>query len=110
MKLLLDQNISQRLLPDLCGEFPDSSQVRLLGLDRATDIEIWDFARREDFSIVTKDADFLELSMLRGSPPKVIWLNIGNVPNALVRSTLLRHRSTIADFLNNDADGVLEIE
>jgi len=108
VKLLLDQNLSHRLLPDLHDAFPESSQVRLLGLDQASDADVWNFAKRADFSIVTKDADFLELSMSHGYPPKVIWLNIGNVPNSLVRATLLRHRSDIVDFLDSDADGILK--
>ncbi|MEX2425069.1 MAG: DUF5615 family PIN-like protein, partial [Acidimicrobiia bacterium] len=41
MKLLLDANISCRLIPRIAGTFPDSSHVALLGLGDATDDEIW---------------------------------------------------------------------
>lgn len=110
MKLLLDQNLSRRLLPRLASLFPESSQVALLGLDRANDAEIWEVARKESFAIVTKDADFVELSLVRGFPPKVIWLNLGNVSNAEVSARLLAEADGINGFLMNPAEGVLEIE
>ncbi|HET6382849.1 MAG TPA: DUF5615 family PIN-like protein [Armatimonadota bacterium] len=37
MKLVFDQNLSFNLCPRLADLFPDSSQVRLVGLDRADD-------------------------------------------------------------------------
>jgi len=42
------------------------------------DETVWEYARQNGFDLVTKDSDFSELSVLRGSPPKVIWLRIGN--------------------------------
>lgn len=110
MKLLLDQNLSRRLLPRLSSLFPASSQVALLGLDRSSDVQIWELARNEGYAIVTKDADFVELSLMQGFPPKVIWLNLGNVPNAAVLARLLAEAEGIKSFLMNTTEGVLEIE
>lgn len=110
MKLLLDQNLSRRLLPRLAELFPQSNQVALLGLDRANDAEIWAGARKENFAIVTKDADFVELSLMQGFPPKVIWLNLGNVSNAELAARLLAEAEGIKSFLMNTTEGVLEIE
>ncbi len=110
MKLLLDQNLSRRLLPRLESLFPQSSQVALLGLDRADDTEIWAIARKEEFAIVTKDADFVELSLMQGFPPKVIWLNLGNISNTEVATRLLAEADGIKSFLMNTTEGVLEIE
>lgn len=110
MKLLLDQNLSRRLLPRLTGQFPESSQVALLGLDQATDAKIWEVARNDDYAIVTKDADFVELSLMQGFPPKVIWLNLGNISNAEVTTRLLAEAEGIKSFLINTTEGVLEIE
>jgi len=62
----------------LLETFPGTTQVRLLGLDQAADKEIWEYARNNDFVIVTKDSDFHEFSILYGPPPKVMWLKIGN--------------------------------
>jgi predicted nuclease of predicted toxin-antitoxin system len=110
VKLLLDQNLSRRLLSSLEKAFPGSSQVQLLGMEATDDASIWAFAKAEGFAIVTKDSDFVELSALRGSPPKIIWLNLGNVSNTVVRDKLVEHQATIQSFLRNDGDGVLEIE
>ncbi len=110
MKLLLDQNLSRRLLPQLTIPFPGSNQVAALGLDRANDAEIWAIARKEGFAIVTKDADFVELSLMKGFPPKVIWLNLGNVTNAALLARMLAETEGIKGFLTNPAEGVLEIE
>lgn len=82
VRLLLDENLSERLLPLLLDRFPDSSHVRLLGLGGADDPVIWEQALSEGALLVTKDEDFLRLSVTRGFPPKVICLDIGNAGNA----------------------------
>mgnify|MGYP001560232799 CR=1 FL=1 len=110
MKLLLDQNLSRRLLPDLVQSFPGSAQVQHAGLERTGDADIWAYAKQHGFTIVTKDADFVELALLRGYPPKVIWLNCGNVSNATVRRKLLDNAETIQRFIASVENGVLEIE
>lgn len=90
MKLLFDQNLSRKLATRLADIFPDSSHVQFYELQEKTDTEIWEFARTNDFCIVTQDVDFAERSRLYGSPPKVVWLRCGNVPTykveALIRS------------------------
>ena len=57
MKLLFDQNLSFRLARNLEDAFPGSGQVRLLGLARADDSEVWDYAQVNGFTIVSKDAE-----------------------------------------------------
>jgi len=110
VKLLLDQNLSRRLLVDLEGTFPGSTQVALCGLDTASDATLWDFARAHGFAVVTKDADFLELALLRGFPPKVILLNLGNVSNRRVREVLITQARNVSEFLLSASEGVLEID
>ena len=110
MKLLLDQNLSRRMLPMLEPLFPGSSQVALLDLAEAADAAIWTFAEREGYTIVTKDADFVELSLLRGFPPKVVLISLGNVPSAAILSRLCAESQALRDFMANATEGVLEIE
>jgi len=50
LKLLLDQNISFRLVEKLEAAYPGSSQVRLVGMDRADDLAIWDYAKHHERS------------------------------------------------------------
>jgi predicted nuclease of predicted toxin-antitoxin system len=74
MKLLFDENLSFKLCDRLANLFPDSSQVRLLGLAEATDRTIWDYAGCNGFTLVSLDVDFADRVTLLGPPPKVIWL------------------------------------
>jgi len=78
MRLLLDQNLSHRLLNALDDLFPESLHVRLLGLAEADDLAIWNYAKDRDLIIVTQDSDYSDWNKLRGAPPKIIWLRCGN--------------------------------
>ena len=80
MKLLLDQNLSYRLLDKLEAVFPGSTQARLIGMAQADDAAIWHHAKDSGFTIVTKDSDFYERSLVYGFPPKVIWLHNAATP------------------------------
>lgn len=81
MKLLLfDQNFSPRLVERLEDIYPGSVHVFAIGMDKAMDIEIWQYAHDHDFMIVTKDADFSEFGVVKGFPPKIIWIRRGNCP------------------------------
>jgi predicted nuclease of predicted toxin-antitoxin system len=78
MKLLFDQNLSFKLCRSLADLFPDSDQVRLVGLAEASDRAVWDYAKANGFTLVSLDSDFAEMSAWLGPPPKVIWLRCGN--------------------------------
>ncbi|MBD2770333.1 DUF5615 family PIN-like protein [Hymenobacter sp. BT664] len=104
MKLLIDQNLSHRLVKPLQDQFPGTEQVRRLGLTDRRDATIWDYARRHDFVILTQDEDFADLSSLRGAPPKVILLRTGNLPTAQVIALLRNHRRLIYTLLDSDGE------
>ncbi|MBI1963006.1 MAG: DUF5615 family PIN-like protein [Candidatus Rokubacteria bacterium] len=87
MRLLLDQNLSPRLVPALADLFPDSTRVREVGLQAADDHAVWQYAAQHGFAIVSKDADFHERSFLLGPPPKVIWIRRGNCSTAPLLSS-----------------------
>ncbi|MFB1486344.1 MULTISPECIES: DUF5615 family PIN-like protein [unclassified Thiocapsa] len=91
MKLLLDQNLSPRLTDLLADIYPECIHVRELGMARASDTQIWLYAAEQGFTIVSKDADFRQRSLVLGAPPKVIWLRIGNCSVA-ESAALLRNR------------------
>lgn len=93
----------------LADVFPDSSHVQFQGLEEKTDTEIWEFARINDFCIVTQDVDFAERSRLYGSPPKVIWLRCGNAPTQQVESLLGSGIEAIQKLLNNPNLHCLEL-
>jgi predicted nuclease of predicted toxin-antitoxin system len=92
VKLLLDQNLSPRLVGSVADLFPRSAHVRDLGFSSADDQTIWDYAREQGFTIVSKDSDFHQLSFLLGPPPKVIWVRRGNCSTSDIEG-ILRDRS-----------------
>ncbi len=65
MKLLFDQNLSPFLCQPVGDRLPRSTNVREIGLSQAADSNVWDYAVRHGFTLVTKDADFRQRSFLR---------------------------------------------
>lgn len=109
MKLLFDHNISHRLVAKLEDVFPGSTQTRLLNFSRANDPQIWRFAKTYGFLIVSKDKDIAELAVLRGAPPKVIWLRMGNCRTVAIESALRAKIDAIKDLDCDPEKVVLEI-
>ncbi|HBW30192.1 DUF5615 family PIN-like protein [Anabaena sp. FACHB-709] len=109
MKLLFDQNLSRKLVTRLADIYPGSSHVQFHGLAEKTDTEIWQFARTNDFCIVTQDADFAERSRLYGSPPKIVWLRCGNVPTNQIEVLIRSGVEAIEELLNNPNLHCLEL-
>ncbi len=107
--MLADENLSRRLVPFLQADYPGSSQVALLGLEKETDRKIWNFARDHGFTIVTRDSDFHEISLLFGAPPKVVWLKTGNQSKAAVLNILCGQRDAIVNILDQDDKACIEI-
>ncbi len=109
MKLLLDENLSRRIVPMLQADYPGSSQIALLQLEAATDRQIWEYAKANDYVIVTRDSDFHELSTLYGSPPKIIWLKTGNQSKGSTLRGLIDHKISIFSVLLQEDKGCIEI-
>jgi predicted nuclease of predicted toxin-antitoxin system len=109
LKLLFDQNLSRKLVTRLADVFPNASHVQLHNLAKKTDTEIWEFAKLNDFCIVTQDADFAERSRLYGSPPKVIWLRCGNAPTHQVEAFIRSGQEAIQELLKQPTLHCLEL-
>ena len=109
MKLLLDENISRRIVPFIQNSYPRSTQVTLIGLEQTDDKTIRQYAIDNDFVIVTKDADFYEMTMLYGQPPKIVWLKMGNQSKAATIKTLQDYSKDIEQALLTDNHACIEI-
>ena len=83
--------------------------MTLLGLDAASDETVWEQALAEGYTIVTKDADFADLGMLRGFPPKVIWVRIGNCTTRQVEALFRRNHEAVSAFETDETVGVLSL-
>jgi predicted nuclease of predicted toxin-antitoxin system len=105
--LLFDQNLSPHLVNLLADIYPDSIHVESIGLGSALDRGVWEYARRHDYIIATKDADFSEMSLLLGFPPKVILIRRGNCSTRDIEK-ILRDNYESAVMLDNDPNsGIL---
>lgn len=107
MKLLLDENLSRRLVRRIEDLFAGSVHVSSEGLLRAADSEIWAYAKRYDFSVVTADADFYELATTLGPPPKVVWLRGCDYPTAVAEELIRNQAIRITEFLRDPERAVL---
>jgi len=101
MKLLFDQNISFRVIKGIIDLFPLAKQVREVGLENYSDRSIWEYAKKEDYTIVTFDSDFFDLNIILGSPPKIIWLRIGNATTEDIIQLFTQNFELIKEFLVN---------
>jgi predicted nuclease of predicted toxin-antitoxin system len=101
VKLLFDQNISYRVVQKLTQAFPEAMQVKQAGLYNKSDKQIWLFAKKQDFTIVTFDSDFYDFASLYGHPPKIIWLRIGNTSTNHLADFLISKTEIIKSFILN---------
>lgn len=107
MKLLFDENLSPDLPHLLKLRFPDSTHVRECGLRGFPDEDVWNYARDHGFTIVSKDSDFQQRSLLYGPPPKLIWLRIGNCTTRQIVQLITAHEKNICTFATNQIETVL---
>ena len=109
MKLLLDANLSWRLTPILFEQFGECTHVNQTTLPKpAKDTEIWDFAITNGYTIVSQDTDFLKLIEMKGHPPKIILLRVGNRSRKEIAEILINAKSEI-EYLEKRDYGLLEI-
>lgn len=109
MRLLFDQNLSPRLVDRLGDVYPNSVHVAEVGLDRALDREVWEYAREHALAVVTKDADFEELSVLHGFPPNVVWIRRGNCTTQEIETILRRRENAVKQLREDEETGVVEL-
>jgi len=107
--LLIDANLSPKLVDTMADIYPNSTHVSSVGLGNEFDREVWEYARQNDLLIVTKDADFSELSVLLGFPPKVIWVRRGNCSTRDIEHLLRENLEAISNLSESLATGVLAL-
>lgn len=110
MKLLFDENLSVKLVAKLHAEYPRSTHVDGVGLHSATDLRIWEYAKANGFVLVSKDDDFRNLSLVKGAPPKVLWLNLGNVSTDTIAKVLKDRYAEIKSFAASPEEALLVLK
>jgi predicted nuclease of predicted toxin-antitoxin system len=109
VRLLFDEPLSEALCETLADIFPNSLHVRLLGQGGAPDTTVWELARAHGCLLVSKDDDFHRLAVLRGAPPKFVWIRLGNCSTGDVAHLLREHREDIVQFDEQGEATVLEL-
>lgn len=109
MRLLLDEQLSPRLTQLLADLFPLSVHVLEILGGGASDQAVWHAASEHGCLLVTKDEDFHRLSVIRGAPPKVVWIRLGNCTTEGVASLLRLHYPQIERFAEHEEATFLAI-
>lgn len=110
MSLLFDQNLSYRLCRLLQRDYAECVHVRELGLERATDGDIWAAAAARGLAVVSKDADFRQMSFLLGPPPKIVFAALGNASTDEIAAVLRDARAVVLDFLAHEDASFLVLD
>jgi len=109
MKLLFDQNISNRIIVLLPERYSGSTSVKDEGLTNASDHQIWEFAKNNGYIIVTQDSDFSNFNTLFGFPPKIIWIRTGNIRTQVIVDLLIFYETELVKFVESEDLGCFEI-
>jgi predicted nuclease of predicted toxin-antitoxin system len=109
VRVLFDEQLSESLLRQLHELCPAAVHVRPLGLGGAADDVVWQRAIDLGCVLITKDEDFHRLSVLRGAPPKVVWLRLGNCATEDVERILRLHWSRLEAFADDAVAALLEL-
>ena len=110
MKLLFDEHLSFKLVSRLNDIFPNSKHVSDVGLKFANDKDIWDYARNNKFTIVSKDSDFVDFADLYGHPPYLIWIRSGNIRVDQIEHLIRKYTIRIISIFENNEVGMLQLK
>lgn len=109
MRLLIDEQLSEALLQHLRDLSPDAVHVRLAGLAGQGDEVVWQNAIDLGCILLTKDEDFHRLSVLRGMPPKVVWIRCGNCTTRDLAGLLRERWPLLQAFADDPIAALLEL-
>ncbi len=83
MDAQLPPGLARRLVE--CGY--EAVHINDTDLREAPDRDIWNFAARNDYVVISKDADFVILANLSPKGAPIVWVRLGNVDNARLWSS-----------------------
>jgi len=109
IKLLFDQNLSYKLVSRLENLFPHSMHIASINLDTSSDMDVWKYAKENNYTIVTKDSDFNEICTLYNFPPHIIWLRLGNSRISATEKALVKYKDKICAIVEENQTGIIEI-
>jgi predicted nuclease of predicted toxin-antitoxin system len=106
MRLLFDANLSPSLVERLADVYPDSVHVQLYGL-QLSDVAVWQIAADHGLTLVSKDTDFQAMALVKGFPPKLVLVRLGNCRTALVEAILRQRLLDVERFVTDSLEAIL---
>jgi predicted nuclease of predicted toxin-antitoxin system len=107
LSLLLDENLSPRLIPRLASLFPGLIHVRDVDLRQADDRTIWAWARQNSYALATADSDFVAMVSKMGPPPKLVHIERCDFPFRVIEELLRQNAIRISEFEKDPDSGLL---
>ncbi len=102
--IFLDAQLSPHLAVWITDHFKiETVSASCLGMLRASDSEIFSYARENNLIIITKDEDFIKLLDRFGPPPKIIWLTCGNTSNSYLKELFSSRLSQALELLKENS-------
>ena len=102
MKLLIDQNISHNIIDSISDIYPNSIHITELKLIEDSDLEIWEYAKLNNFVFLTTDPEACNRNVISSPSPKIICIQSEVVTTTKVEWTLRVNQDTIEQFIDND--------
>ena len=99
MRFLIDAQLPPGLADLLVATGHQAVHVEQVGLLSAADTEIWAYARKGQFVLVTKDQDFTALLGRDALGPAVLWIRLGNTTNRVLWQALRPRLDEIVEAL-----------
>jgi predicted nuclease of predicted toxin-antitoxin system len=107
IRLLIDENISESIVPNLHPDYVGSMHVRVVLRSGATDREIFEHAKSHGLVILTRDEDFDGLALLDEDPPKIVRIAEHNPTSSAITSILNDSRVLVRSFVEHPQEVVL---
>ncbi len=96
-RYLIDENLPATMKLQKGDEFLHVLDVK----KQMSDTEIWEYAKRNNYIIITKDADFYErIINAVEPPPKIIWIRMGNMKREKLEEVFFKKWKNIKQHLD----------
>lgn len=110
MKVLCDVHIAIKIAKYLKSKGVDTEHVNLiLNKWNTKDSDISNYADLNDFTVLTKDADFKNSHFIQSTPKKLIKINLGNISTSALISILDEILIQLIDLFDNNSKCYVEI-
>ncbi len=112
LEFWIDLNLPPQMASWLLDDFNVAAKsFKELGFEFKGDAEVFRIAAKVINTIVitTKDIDFINLQNEIGSPPKILFLNIGNISNKQLRQLIANNFAEVLRLFTQTNNSFVEI-